>query len=134
MITLITNLLLLKIKIKTQKILFVWKAFGPVGGKRKLFCISFQTIGRDTSVTLQCRPNKQKSLKVAKWRKDDWRMMKDEAWRMMISSCWGVLVYDRQTNGWTDEQTFVNVESLSRLKMIFNLPLSIAWKNYILRS
>ena len=49
------------------------------------------------------------------WRmmmKDEWRKMKDEWWRMMISSCWGVLITDRQTN----EQTFVIVESLSRLK------------------
>ena len=35
---------------------------------------------------------------------------KDALWGMMISSCWGVSV--------TDEQTFVNVESLSRLKTI----------------
>ena len=26
--------------------------------------------------------NKLKSLKVAKWRKDEWRMMKDEGWMM----------------------------------------------------
>ena len=45
---------------------------------------------------------------------DEWRMMKDEWWRMLISSCWGVLLTDGQTN----EQTFVIVESLSRLKMI----------------
>ena len=50
--------------------------------------------------------------------KDAWRMMKvggrmnEECCRMRISSCWGVLRTDRQTN----EQTFVNVESLSRLK------------------
>ena len=70
--------------------------------------------------------NKLKILKVAKWRKDEWgmmkdewkiikyewRMMKDEWWRMMISSCWGVLLPNRRTDG----RTFVNVESLSRLK------------------
>ena len=63
--------------------------------------------------------------------KDDegwWRMMKDDEgwWRMMkvwlISSCFGVLVYDRRTdertNGRTNEQTFVIVESLSRLKKL----------------
>ena len=38
--------------------------------------------------------------------------MNEEWWRMMIFSCWGVLVYKRQTNGWT----FVNVESLLWLK------------------
>ena len=38
--------------------------------------------------------NKLKSLKVAKWRKVEWRMMMDEGWRMMISSCWGVLLTD----------------------------------------
>ena len=58
--------------------------------------------------------NKLKSLKVAKWRKDEWRMMmndaewwrmneewwrmKDEWWRMMISSCWRVLLYDPRTD------------------------------------
>ena len=56
--------------------------------------------------------NKLKSLKVAKWRKDEWWMLKAEWWRMMISSCWGVSVTNRQTN----ERTFVNVESLLRLK------------------
>ena len=42
-----------------------------------------------------------KSLKVAKWRKDEWRMMKVEGWRMIISSCWGVSV----TDWWKDKQT-----------------------------
>ena len=67
--------------------------------------------------------NKLKSLKVAKWRKDEWRMMEDE-WRMMkderwmmISSCWGVLQTDRWMDGRTNEQIFVNVESLLRLKI-----------------
>ena len=36
----------------------------------------------------------------------------------MISSCWGVLTYDRQMDGQTDEQTFVIVELLSRLKSV----------------
>ena len=42
--------------------------------------------------------NKLKSLKVAKWRKVEWRMMEVEGWRMMISSCCGVLLPDGQTN------------------------------------
>ena len=49
-------------------------------------------------LTMHC--NKLKSLKVAKWRKDEWRMMKDE-WRMIISSFEGVL----QTNKLTDKRT-----------------------------
>ena len=49
---------------------------------------------------------------------EEWWMLKDEWWRMMISSCWGVLwLTDRQTN----ERTFVNVESLSRLKILSNI-------------
>ena len=55
------------------------------------------------------RINKLKSFKVAKWRKDEsrmmedeWRMMKDERW-MMISSCWGVL----QTDRWMDGRTTI---------------------------
>ena len=56
--------------------------------------------------------NKLKSLKVAKWRRnDEWWMMKDEEggnhWFLAV---WGVLLT-------TDEQTFVNVESLLRLKI-----------------
>ena len=35
---------------------------------------------------------------------------------MMISSCLGVLLTDGQTDGRMDKQTFVIVESLSRLK------------------
>ena len=59
----------------------------------------------------RCSRNKLKSLKVAKWRKDEWRMMevewrmneewwmmKNEWWRMMISSCWGVLITNRRTD------------------------------------
>ena len=52
--------------------------------------------------------NKLKSLQVAKWRKDEWRMneewwrMNDEWWRIMISSCWGVLIMNKQMNGRTD--------------------------------
>ena len=53
--------------------------------------------------------------------KVEWWMMKVECWRMMISSCWGVLLYDGRTNKWTNEWTFVNVESLSRLKMNLTL-------------
>ena len=34
----------------------------------------------------------------------------------MISSCWGVLQTNGRTDGQTNEQTFVIVESLSRLK------------------
>ena len=62
--------------------------------------------------------NKLKSLKVTKWRKDEWGMneewwrmkvewwrIKVEWWRMMISSCSEVLVYDRQMNEWTDKRT-----------------------------
>ena len=50
------------------------------------------------------------------WRMNEewWSMMNDEEWWMMISSCWGVWVTDRLTN-W---RTFVNVESLSRLKTL----------------
>ena len=61
--------------------------------------------------------NKLKILKVAKWRKDEWRMMKDECWMMKdddFKLLWGF------ADWLTDEQTFVNVESLSRLKM-YNL-------------
>ena len=42
--------------------------------------------------------------------------MKDESCSMMISSCWGVLIYD----WWTNEQSFVNVELLLRLKIILH--------------
>ena len=50
--------------------------------------------------------------------KDEWRMnkewwrMTDEGWMLRISSCWGVFLTDWQTN----RRTFVNVESLLRLK------------------
>ena len=60
--------------------------------------------------------NKLKSLKVAKWRKDEWRMMKVE-WRMMNDEGWcfqAVKGFYR----WTDEQTFVIVESLLQLKIM----------------
>ena len=62
--------------------------------------------------------NKLKSLKVAKWRKDEWRWwrmneewwrmnkewwrMNEEWWKMMISSCLGVLRMNEQTDEWTD--------------------------------
>ena len=42
--------------------------------------------------------------------------MNEEWWRMIISSCWGVLIYD----WWTNEQSFVNVELLLRLKIILH--------------
>ena len=73
--------------------------------------------------------NKLKSLKVAKWRKDEWRMMKvewrmkeewwmmkNEWWRGMISSCCGVLITDGQTDRRT---TFVIVEPVLRLKICY---------------
>ena len=57
-------------------------------------------------------------MKEGWWKmmKDDegWWRMNEEWWRMMISSCWGVLVTDERTDG----QTFVIVESLSRLKIV----------------
>ena len=66
-----------------------------------------------------CKANKLKSLKVAKWRKDEWRVMKDEwrvkrdegwmkndeRWRMNDAVWWFQavegfwLMTDRQTNG-----------------------------------
>ena len=49
-----------------------------------------------------CVKKQAESLKVAKWRKDEWRMMKDKWWRMMISICWGVLPTDELTDGRTD--------------------------------
>ena len=51
--------------------------------------------------------NKLKSFKVAKWRKDEWRMMKDEWWRLMIPSCWGVLLTDGQTDERMDKRTYI---------------------------
>ena len=86
-----------------------------------------------------CNSNKLKSLKVAKWKKDEsrmnegwWRMMKDdegwmkddEGWmKNDFLSCWGVLQVDRQTNKRTnkriDKQTLVIVESLLRLNKTF---------------
>ena len=55
--------------------------------------------------------------------KDEWRMnvewwkMKVVWWKMKDLSCWGVLLPDGQTNERTNGRTFVNVESLSRLKI-----------------
>ena len=50
---------------------------------------------------------------------EEWWKMNDEWCSMMISSCWGVLIYDGRTDERTNERTFVNVESLSRLKKIY---------------
>ena len=97
--------------------------------------------------------NKLKSLKVAKWSKDEWRMVNDElrmvkddewwrrmmkdyegwmknyeGWRMMISSCWGRHFKNRKINKWTDKQAFVCVESLLHLKIFWiSLPRSCPW-------
>ena len=64
--------------------------------------------------------NKLKSLKVAKWRKDEWRMIKYEC-RMMKDEWW--LMKDEDFKllkgfalGRTNGQTFAIVESLSWLK------------------
>ena len=57
--------------------------------------------------------------------KEGW-MKNDECWRMMISSCWGVSVNDGQMNKRTNGWTFVNLESLSRLKTFPTF--SIQWK------
>ena len=73
------------------------------------FCLLHLTLKANSlySIILEdIESNNLKSLKVAKWRKDEWRMMneewwrmneewwrmKDEWWRMMISSCWRVLL------------------------------------------
>ena len=47
--------------------------------------------------------NKLKSLKVAKWRKDEWRMTKDDDFKLLRGFA------DWQTNRQTDEWTYVNV-------------------------
>ena len=49
--------------------------------------------------------NKLKSLKVAKWRKDEWRMKNDDGWRMNDEGWWLQAVEgfcrltDERTNG-----------------------------------
>ena len=64
----------------------------------------------------QAEKLKSREMKEGWWRmNEEWWKMKDEWWKMVISSCWGVLITNRQTDG----RTFVNVESLSRLKNIF---------------
>ena len=61
-------------------------------------------------------------MKNDEWRmmKDEWEVMKDEWWRMKDDDfkLWGVLQTNGRTDKRTDEQTFVIVESLSRLKSI----------------
>ena len=57
--------------------------------------------------------NKLKSLKVAKWRKDEWRMLMDDDFTLLRGFC------DWLTDWRTDKQTFVNVELLSRLTITF---------------
>ena len=46
------------------------------------FSFDTETFGFQYSSNMENNKNKLKSLKVAKWRKDNWRMMIDE-WRMM---------------------------------------------------
>ena len=70
----------------------------------------------------QLQTYKLKSLQVAKWGKDEWRMMKDD-WRMMKVERWmmkdddfkllkgiALRLMDEQTNGWMDKQTLAIVE------------------------
>ena len=59
------------------------------------------------------------------WMKDEWRMMKDEWWMMKDDDVKLLRGFaDRQTDRRTNEQTFVIVESLSRLKTLFGI-----WQN-----
>ena len=95
------------------------------------------------------RGKKLKSLKDAKWRKDEWRMMNDEWWmkndewrimkdewrmmkdewrmvmdewwRMMISSCWGVLVLD-------------GVSDICECRVVFAIEKKICFVNCLVTS
>ena len=62
--------------------------------------------------------NKLKSLKVAKWRKDEWRMMKNDDGWMKNEEWWFQAVegFCFQMDVQTDKWTVVNVELLLQLK------------------
>ena len=81
---------------------------------------------------IEPRKNKLKSLKVAKWRKDEWRMMKDE-WRMMKDEGW-MINDDNFKLLWgfadwlTDRRTDICECRVAFATEKLKLPVLLAWK------